>query len=118
MCCTNCPTRDTSISPMKILIEKCNDILDVNRDVIVSAMAALSVSRKIVIEDLHESLQETGTIIRRSTWPSITCVKPDSGKAETATHAPGANAPIDRKKPLHGYSRKYPLTWPQARPKP
>ena len=45
-----------SFFPYENLILRCNDILDVNRDVIVSSLAELSLSRKIIIEDLNDTI--------------------------------------------------------------
>jgi exodeoxyribonuclease V alpha subunit len=44
--------------PYEILIDKCRDILDVNREVLASAMANLSLTQQIVIEDLNKAFEE------------------------------------------------------------
>ncbi|MEW5910368.1 MAG: ATP-dependent RecD-like DNA helicase, partial [Thermodesulfobacteriota bacterium] len=44
--------------PYEPLIEKCQEVLGVERDVIISAVAAIEADNRIVIEDLNEKIEE------------------------------------------------------------
>ena len=44
--------------PYEPLITKCQEILDVNRDIIVSAIATIAHDKRIVIEDLNETVED------------------------------------------------------------
>jgi exodeoxyribonuclease V alpha subunit len=44
--------------PYELLIGKCKEILDIDREVIVKAMGAVAVSKQIIIEDLNSDIAE------------------------------------------------------------
>ncbi|MBW1981434.1 MAG: ATP-dependent RecD-like DNA helicase [Deltaproteobacteria bacterium] len=44
--------------PYELLIERCREILEVDRDAVVQGLGAAALTRKIVIEDLNKSLEE------------------------------------------------------------
>ena len=87
--------------PYENLIQKCNDILEVNQDVIVSAIGELSVSRKIVIEDLNTSGQDS-----RENHKAVflakyhLCETRAAEKLKQLKHAPRATPPMDVEKAL------------------
>ena len=87
--------------PYENLIQKCNDILEVNQDVIVSAMSELSVSRKIVIEDLN-----TSDLDSRENHKAVflakyhLCETRAAEKLKHLKHAPRATPPMDVEKAL------------------
>jgi exodeoxyribonuclease V alpha subunit len=87
--------------PYENLIQKCNDILEVNQDVIVSAISELSVSRKIVIEDLNTSDQDC-----RENHKAVflakyhLCETRAAEKLKQLKHAPRTTPPMDVEKAL------------------
>lgn len=87
--------------PYENLIQKCNDILEVNQDVIVSAISELSVSRKIVIEDLNTSDQDS-----RENHKAVflakyhLCETRAAEKLKQLKHAPRTTPPMDVEKAL------------------
>ena len=87
--------------PYENLIQKCNDILEVNQDVIVSAIGELSVSRKIVIEDLNTSGQDS-----RENHKAVflakyhLCETRAAEKLKQLKHAPRTTPPMDVEKAL------------------
>jgi len=44
--------------PYELLIKKCNEILEVDREIIIKALGTISLDKRIVIEDLNESIEE------------------------------------------------------------
>ena len=85
----------------KNLIQKCSDMLDVDPEVVVSAIAALSAERKIVIEDLNDSAREN-----RNNHKAVylakyhLCETRTAEKLKQLMKAPGDDASIDAEKAL------------------
>jgi len=44
--------------PYELLISKCQEILEVDREIIIKAIGTISLNKKIVIEDLNETVEE------------------------------------------------------------
>lgn len=44
--------------PYELLINKCQEILEVDREIIIKALGTVSLDRKIIIEDLNENVEE------------------------------------------------------------
>ena len=44
--------------PYELLIKKCQEILEVDREVIIKAIGTISLDKRIVIEDLNEDIEE------------------------------------------------------------
>lgn len=44
--------------PYELLINKCQEILEVDREIIIKALGTISLDRKIIIEDLNENVEE------------------------------------------------------------
>jgi exodeoxyribonuclease V alpha subunit len=87
--------------PYENLIQKCNDILDVNWDAIARAMAELSISNKIVIEDLNGSIKENRGIHKAVYLAKYhLCETRAAEKLKQLMRAPRQRSPIDGKKAL------------------
>ena len=56
--------------PYELLVEKCQSVLDVNRDVIVKALSSVAMEKRIIIEDINEEVDDF-TPNQKEVYPAI-----------------------------------------------
>ncbi|MFP3871156.1 MAG: ATP-dependent RecD-like DNA helicase, partial [Syntrophobacteria bacterium] len=97
--------------PYEPLVEKCQEILQIDREVVVNACGTLTLGKKIVIEDLNHDLMEFTRNNKAVYLAKLhLCETSVAARLKTLINAPKSIRPIDTKRALEWVQRQLEIT--------